>query len=145
MFSYDSGAMRNDSADGLTEVFVYDVAKDALSSAEYLPTAPTDSSTILLPVHAGDLGITGAFDYSVSSYGQFNSVGSDDIAGVATYDPSAPALSNGQYVTVEVNGTRRVPLALDRAQAAVQRPLGAMIVVFDNSSGSAEALLRRLP
>ncbi len=143
VFSYDSGAVRAGSVDGLTEVFLQNVATGALYTSGFLAVAPTDSSTILLPAWASDLGVTGAFDYTVAGY-SLTSGGEDEIAGKATYNPAAPAISNGQTVTVPKRGKASVTLEVDRAAYGVQKPLGAMVVVLDNQSGAKEALLLKV-
>ena len=143
VFSYDSGAVRAGSVDGVTEVFLQNVATGALYASGYLATAPTDSSTILLPVWASDIGVTGAFDYTVASY-SLTSGGEDEFSSMATYDPSAPAISNGQYVTVPKRGKASLTLEVDRKAYGVQKPLGTMVVVLDNQSGAKEALLLKV-
>lgn len=142
VFSYDSGSVRTGSSDGLAEVFVVNAKTGALGASGFLTQAPTDSSTALLPVYASDLGITGAFDYTVAAYGTTG--GSDEASGWATYDPSAPAISNGQFVDVPTRGSASVDVAVDAAQVAAQKPLGSMVVVYDNPSGAGEALLVKL-
>ena len=54
-FNRVSGAVRAGDPNGLTEVFVYDIAAKATYAAGFYAQAPTDSSTILLPVVASDL------------------------------------------------------------------------------------------
>ncbi|MFT3860383.1 S8 family serine peptidase [Micropruina sp.] len=144
VFSFDSGAIRDESADGLTEVFLYKIATGDLYASGFLAQAPTDSSTILLPAYASDLGITGAFDYSVVSY-DATGTDSDEFDSVASYDPFNKAISNGDTVTVPVNGTKTVGLTFDPTQLATQDPLGTMVVVVDNKSGKNEALLLPAP
>lgn len=148
VFSYDSGAVRAGDPNGLTEVFVYDIAAKATYAAGFYAQAPTDSSTILLPVVASDLGITaetGAFDYSGASYSALDSSLGDEFDGVATYDAFHKAISNGDGATVPVNGTKTVSLTFDAAQIEAQAPLGTMVVVVDNKSGRDEALLLPKP
>ena len=145
VFSYDSGSVRAQAANGLTEVFVYDINNETMSSSGFNATAPTDSSTILLPVYASQLGITGAFRYTGASYSALDSSKSDEFTGVATYDPFHQAISNGAYVEVPVNGKKTVRLTIDKAQLAAQKPLGTMVVVLDNKSGQDEALLLNKP
>ncbi len=140
VFSYDSGAVRAGSVNGVTEVFLLDNATGALYASGFLAQAPTDSSTILLPVWAGDLGVSGPFDYTVESF-SLTTDGSDAMPGWAAYDPAQPALSNGQYVTVPKRGSAKVTVDVDAAAHADQKPLGSMVVVFDNKSGAGEALL----
>ncbi|MEN0072489.1 MAG: hypothetical protein AAGC63_16040, partial [Propionicimonas sp.] len=147
VFSYDSGFINTGSHNGLAEVFLYEVATDNLYASGFLASAPTDSSTILLPVLAADLGITatsGGFAYSVSSY-SIEGPGSDTFAGTAKYDPWARAIEDGQFATVEA-ARRKPPVAevtavIDPAKWAEQQPLGLMAVVIDNKSGAAEAVL----
>lgn len=139
VLSADSGAVRAGSSDGSSEVFVVNAKSGALGAAGFLTQAPTDSSTMLLPVYASDLGITGAFNYTVQTFG--TSGGQDSVNGWATYDPSAPAITNGQYVDVPQRGSASVDVAVNAAQVAAQKPLGAMVVVTDNPSGAGEALL----
>ena len=140
VFSYDSGAVRTGSVDGVTEVFLQEVATGALYPSGFLAQAPTDSSTILLPFYLEDLGIDGAFDYTVQSFSGTTD-GTDSIAGKATYDPTDPAISNGQYEVVSKGKSTKVTVRTDASAFAAQKPLGAMIVVPDNASGAKEALL----
>lgn len=140
VFSYDSGAVRSGSVDGVAEVFYQNIKTGALYASGFLAQAPTDSSTILLPVMASEVGVSGAFDYTVKSFSLTNG-GTDSFSSSATYDPTAPALSNGQFVTVPKRGSANVSVTVDRDAYATQKPLGAMIVVPDNKSGAGEALL----
>lgn len=139
VFSYDSGAVRAGDTNGLSEVFIVNVKTGALTAAGFLTQAPTDSSTLLLPVYASDLGLTGAFTYTAQTFGL--SGGEDSVAQWAAYDPNAPAISNGQFVTVPQRGSAKVDVAINAAQVAAQKPLGSMIVVSDNRSGADEAIL----
>ncbi|GAA5038307.1 S8 family serine peptidase [Microbacterium fluvii] len=139
LLSADSGAVRAGDYDGSSEVFLYEVATGELSATGFGPQAPTDSSTILLPVFAEQLGLTGAFSYSAQTYSSEG--GEDAISSWAAYDLSAPAVSNGDYVTVPTKGSVKVPVSYDSAQLKVQKPLGSMVVVVDNKAGASEALL----
>ena len=152
VFSFDSGAVRVGGFNGLTEVFLQELDQNGkpirgrLFAAGFLATAPTDSSTLLLPVQALDLGITttsGGFTYTVKSY-SLEGPGSDGFHGTASYDPWAKAIEDGQFA--ELPATRKkdpvtVTAAIDPQLWAEQRPLGLMAVVLDNKSGSREALL----
>ena len=142
VFSADSGLVRAGDANGRSEVFVSTAA--GLFAAGFYASAPTDSSTILLPVYASDLGVTSAapsFGYSVASYSITDDAGFDEIDGVATYNPWSPAIENGQYAEVPRNGSVTVPVAVNGAAFATQKPLGVMAVVVDNKSGTSEAVL----
>lgn len=142
VFSYDSGAVRAGSANGLAETFVVDLATGGLSASGFLTQAPTDSSTLLMPVYASDLGVDGTFDYTVQTFGL--SGGEDAVEAWASYDPANPAITNGQYTTVPKRGSASVDVEVNGAAYADQKPLGSMVVVYDNTSGSDEALLVKL-
>ncbi len=147
VFSFDSGAIRNGDFDGLVEVWAFDLRSGDLYATGYLAVAPTDSSTILLPVNASDLGLTpkaGAFSYTVASY-SLEGDGSDSFSSVAKYNPWAKAIEDGQWADVPVAGKKTkatvVTASIDPARWAAQKPLGLMAVALDNKSGAGEALL----
>jgi len=144
VFSADSGLIRSGDANGTAEVFVYEIATDDLSASGYLAQAPTDSSTILLPVDASALGLTeasGAFSYTVESSSSAYAGEEDAFAGSAAYNPWAKAIEDGDYVTVARNKSVKLSVAVDNANLAAQKPLGLMVVVYDNKAGGKEALL----
>jgi hypothetical protein len=144
VFSVDSGLVTAGDANGLAQVFIYDVAKDSVSTEGAIPTAPTDSSTILLPVTSAALGLTesaGAFAYTVAGYTVEDDAASDEFSSWARYNPWARAISDGAYEQVTRNGRVSVPVSVDPANFATQKPKGLMVVVLDNRSGSKEALL----
>ncbi|MFT4216955.1 MAG: S8 family serine peptidase [Micropruina sp.] len=147
LYAVDSGQVRDDSVNGISEVFIYDVAEETLSAAGFMAQAPTDSSTILLPVNAADLGLTskaGTFDYTVASYSQLDAA-EDEIDGWARYNPWNPAISNGDFAFVPANGSTTVQLTFDQDALKSQKPLGTMVVVLDNKSGKDEARLLPTP
>lgn len=143
VFATDSGVVRRGAQDGITEVFILNVGTGAISASGFLAVAPTDSSTIQLPVTAADLGLSssaGAFSYTVSGYG--GNAGEDTFgSGWARYNPWAPALAAATDVTVPVNRTVNVPVTVSPAEMARQKPLGLMVVTPDNRSGSSQAAL----
>jgi subtilisin family serine protease len=149
VFSFDSGAVRAGDFNGLVEVWALDLGNGDLYATGYLANAPTDSSTILLPVNAGDLGLTaeaGDFSYTVTSY-SLEGDGSlgDSFSSSARYNPWAKAIEDGQWADVPVAGRKtkatQVTAAIDPAQWAAQKPLGLMAVALDNKAGAGEALL----
>jgi subtilisin family serine protease len=144
LFAADSGAIRAGDFDGVMEAFIYDLATGDIFSTGYLAAAPTDSSTILIPVMASDVGVTqaaGGFTYSVASFTAEDSSAVDEMPGSAKYDPWKPAISNGGFTVVPRNGTATLPITVDVAAAAAQKPKGVMVVAIDNKSGANEALL----
>ncbi|MFV0373744.1 S8 family serine peptidase, partial [Microbacterium sp.] len=139
VFSYDSGRVRSGSSNGLAEVFLIDLHTNQISGSGFLAQAPTDSSTIVLPVHASDLGIEGAFDYTVQT--GVPQGGGDSFREIATYDPTARAVSDGAVTVVPRGGSVIVDVDVDAAAYADQQPLGLMVVAVDNRSGASEARL----
>ena len=139
VLSADSGGVRNGDTNGLSEVFIVNAKTKETAAAGFLTQAPTDSSTLLMPVRASDLGITGAFSYTAQTFASNDA--SDAVDGWATYDPTAPAISNGQFVTVPKRGSASVDVTFNAKQIDAQKPLGSMVVVMDNQSGADEALL----
>jgi minor extracellular serine protease Vpr len=143
VFSADSGAVRNGDFDGVTEVFVSNVKTGDLFSSGYLAQAPTDSSTILLPVEASDLGLAeanGAFSYTAAGY-TIEGSDSDAFGSWATYNPWQRAFDDGGSATVGRNATATVPITVNLATYNAQKTKGVLVAVLDNQSGSSEALL----
>lgn len=143
VFSADSGYTRTGTADGVSEVFIFDPASGEVTAAGYRAQAPTDSSTMLLPVDASTLGLTaaaGTFSYSVTSY-DVTGAGGDEMPGAATYNPWAKAVTDGDFFTVAPNRVETVKVGFDRARYSQQQPLGLMVVALDNQSGAREAIL----
>lgn len=148
VFTFDSGYVRTGVFDGTTEVFYSDLHKENdLNAAGFMAFAPTDSSTILLQVVAGDLGLTatgpskGAFSYTVQSSTILDTEAGDSFDGMATYNPWAKAVEDGLWETVKPNRTLTVPVAVNRTNWATQKPKGVMVVSLDNRAGAAEAQL----
>lgn len=143
VYSADAGATVSGDANGVTSVYVYNVATKELSSSGYDAQAPTDSSTILLPVKASDLGLTsaaGTFKYTVAGY-TTTGTGSDAFSGWATYNPFSKPLGDGTATVVGRNQNATATVAVDLNAYAAQYPMGLMVVVLDNRSGSSESLL----
>jgi minor extracellular serine protease Vpr len=144
VYSFDSGASAGGDFNGIPQVFIYDMATGQTATDGYGPVAPTDSSTILVPVNSASIGLgadSGAFAYTVASYTAEDGAAFDEFSSWASYDPWAKAVSDGAYEEVARNGRVSVPVAIDPANFATQKPKGVMVVVFDNKSGPNEALL----
>ncbi|MFB7894257.1 S8 family serine peptidase [Microbacterium sp. NPDC056044] len=140
----DGGLITSGSADGVAAAFAFNLNGPGAFALDFAPVAPTDSSTILIPVWAGDLGITAQaplFDYTVESFNVLDDASFDGFDGAATYDAWTPALENGQYATVPAGGRVDVPVGVDAAAYTAQKPLGVMAVVLDNRAGADEAIL----
>ncbi len=109
----------------------------------FFAVAPTDSSTILLPALASDLGLSAdspRFSYAAQSIGLFAGT-SDVMAGRASFNAFRPAISQGQSVKVDPNTARTLSLAIDPAEFAISPALGLMVVTLDNAAGGNQAQL----
>lgn len=139
LFSYDAGAILTGDHNGDNWVFIYDLETGAISFSGFAAGSPTNSSTVLLPVFAGDLGIEGAFSYTVVS---FNGDAFDQFPGWATYNATAKPFNDGGYVEVAAGGKASVPVTKDPAAFSALKPLGLMAVSYDNPAGKEASLIR---
>ena len=149
VIGYDLGALTTGSFNGTPASFVVNLATGALSFTGFAASAPTDSSTYLLPVVSSDLGLTAAnkgFSYSVQSF-SLEGAGSDAMPGTARFDPWNPALVSDEefpFRVVAPGGTDSFDLAMSATAYAKQKPLGVMIVSPDDAAG-AEVQLINVP
>ena len=143
VLAVDSGAVRTGSFNGLLEVFLYRPSTNQTFVTNRLAIAPTDSSTVLIPVQSNNLGLSpaaGNFTYDVVSF-SLEGAGVDVVDGTASYNPWNQAIEDGQWVDVAPRGSANVPIAINPAAFAAQRPLGVMVVAIDNAAGRDEAEL----
>jgi subtilisin family serine protease len=105
--------------------------------------APTDGSTILLPLRASDLGLTTAaprFSYSAQVFRLFTPDVSV-IPGPAMFNAFRSAVSQGQDVTVAPDASAAVMVSIDATEFATTPALGFMVVTLDNLAGARQAQL----
>ncbi len=142
VFVVDYGLVTSGTVDGNNAVFVQDLATGALS-VNYFAVSPTDSSTVLAPVLASQLGLKSskALRYEVASF-DLKTDGMDTMPGKAEYNPWRKALStDGALEVVAPGESVKIDITADTGVWNSQKPLGQMIVVLDNAAGAAEALL----
>jgi subtilisin family serine protease len=113
----------------------------------FLADAPTDGSTVLLPVLASDLGLTPSqprFSYTFLA-GNISDGTTETLPGTASFNAFTPSITNavstGQLALINPNQTALVPVSVNPAEFAVTPPLGLMVVVEDNLAGSQQAEL----
>lgn len=144
LFCGDVGLVETGEANGQIGTFLVDLTSGALTP-EFPADAPTDGSTVLLPVLASDLGISPTnprFTYTVNA---FDSTGAEEsLAGTASFNAFVPAVSNAMFVPVAPNGTTDVPVAVNKAEFKKTPALGFMVVTEDNVSGGSQANLVKL-
>ena len=144
----DLGLVQTGRFNGRMGSFVFSTRSPG-ASVRFFATAPTDSSTVLLPVLDGQLCRAGEpclstsqrFRYEATSFGlKDDSV--DGVDGSAKYNAYMPVFGEGAYVPdAAPNTTTNVPLSIDLREYRASRPKGLMVVTLDNASGAAEANL----
>jgi len=144
----DQGAVQAAQFNGRLAAFVFST-RSAGASLVFLATAPTDSSTALLPIFNSQLCRTGepclsavnprltyhAFGFDVT--GPFVDV----VPGPAKYNAYSSSISQGMFATVPVGASGTVPVSINPTEWAQTPALGTMIVTLDNSAGKGEAAL----
>jgi len=146
VIGFDVGALTVDAFNGQYGAFVINLATGA-ATIDFLATAPTDSSTVELPVVASRLGLTqadGNFEYTAVSF-SLEGPGQDPMKGKAGFNPWTPALTNFPFNVVTPNGSASDSVAIDPAAFTTQKMLGVMLVSLDNASGAGEAQLIKAP
>jgi len=110
-------------------------------TVDFFAVAATNSSTILLPVLAADVGITPANPRLKYTAFAFDLLSDDEDAftELAAFNAFHSAISNGQFVVVDPDAFVSVAVAIDPAEAEITPAKGLMIVTQDNKNGPREA------
>jgi hypothetical protein len=145
----DQGAVQTGSFNGRMGSFVFSTRSRGASIA-FLASAPTDSSTALLPVLSSQLCRKGEpclsaasprLTYRAVSFNLLNG-GSKVVAGSAKFNAWTSSISQGDFVTVAPGATdASTTISVNSAEAARTPALGLMVVTLDNKSGPDEAQL----
>src|SRR6266849_1877044 len=143
---------------GRVRVNIFDITKNpAVQVAQtvvFAATAPTNESTILMPIVAKDAGVTSAnprFAYGAQGSdgftGDFDFIGENPDGTVAAnagrFNAFTNAVSTGAFAVLPPGARASVPLTINAAEFAATPALGVMVVGIDNFSGKAEANLLR--
>jgi minor extracellular serine protease Vpr len=102
--------------------------------AKFLATAPTDGSTVLLPLFAADIGITATnprFSYVVQ-VSDIPSGNFDAITTPASFNAFSSSISTGAFVTLPPGSNASVPVSINRAEFRLTPALGQMVVSLEN-------------
>jgi minor extracellular serine protease Vpr len=113
------------------------------ASINFFADAPTDGSTVLMPVFASMLGLSpsrSSFSYQVNYFNNFDTTAAA-VPGTASFDAFTPAISNAMFVPVAPGTTASVPVQIVPAQFAKTPALGLMVVTEDNHSGLSQVNL----
>jgi subtilisin family serine protease len=146
VISFDYGAVVNGVYDGRVGTFVIDFNTGSFSIF-FLAHAPTDGSSILLPVPAAAIGVTPAnprFAYTVASW-TFRFDDTDNTwESWAYFNPFTSAISTGAFEVVNPGDRIQVPFTINAAEWEATPALGLMVVTQDNRNGTAEANLLKV-
>jgi minor extracellular serine protease Vpr len=146
----DLGLLTTGSFDGRMAVAVFNLATGAPGVINFLAIAPTDGTTVLMPLFAADAGITGTnprFSYVAQTFDLFTGH-SDAITTAASFNAFNSAISTGAFVTLPPGTSTSVPLSINRTEFRLTPALGEMIVSLENRArgeeGGSQALLLSL-
>jgi minor extracellular serine protease Vpr len=144
----DLGALTAGDANGQMAVAVFDL-RTGDATIEFLADAPTDSSTLVLPVLFEQLCAAGSpclsasnprLRYHVVSFGTTDNT-TDTIEGVASFNPFTPAISTGMVDVVRPNASATETVTINAAEFAKTPPLGLMVISHDNHSSDEAELI----
>lgn len=142
----DLGFLTTGSYNGEMVVAVFNLTTGS-GVLEFLATAPTDGSTVLLPLVAADVGITSAnprFSYTVQTT-DTTTGNVDKITTAARFNAFNNSVSTGAFVALAPGASASVPIAIDQKEFALTPALGAMVVSLENvTKENEQALLLRL-
>ena len=141
----DLGALTTGTFNGIMAVAVFTLATGG-ASIEFLADAPTDSTTLVLPVLFDQLCAAGQpclnssnprFTYHAAAFGLTDNT-SDTIDTTAKFNAFTPAISTGMFDVVSPDGSATETVTINGAEWPNSPPLGLMVVTHDNK-GSDEA------
>ena len=139
----DLGLLTTGAFNGTMVTAVFNLATGA-GSLEFLATAPTDGSTILMPIVAADAGITATnprFSYVAQTLDQLTG-NVDVIATPAKFNAFSSAISNGDFEVLPPGASVNVPLTIDRKEFRLTPALGQLVISLENvNRGGSQALL----
>jgi hypothetical protein len=145
VFTFDYGRIVTGFWDGRIATFVVDLATGELSIF-YFGYAPTDGSTMLMPVPAAAIGASAGnprFAYAAGVADLFS--GEFDVFDLwALFNPFTNAISTGAFEAVAPGHRIRVPFTVDAAEWTASPALGLMVVTQDNRGGTDEVNLLRV-
>jgi minor extracellular serine protease Vpr len=132
------------SVNGQLVVAVFNIATGA-GVLEFFATAPSDGTTVLLPLVAADVGITNSnprFSYVAQITDLLTLTTTDAIATPASFNAFNNSISTGAFVVLNPDTNASVPISIDAAEFAKTPALGEMVVSLDNfARGGRQAIL----
>jgi len=143
-------------ASGRVRVNIFDLSKSPAvqvrQTVVFAATAPTNESTILMPIVAADVGVNASnprFAYAAQGFdgftGDFDFLGENAdgtmVANAGRFNAFNNAVSTGAFAVVGPRSRTSVPLTINPTEFAATPALGVMVVGMENFSGKAEANL----
>jgi subtilisin family serine protease len=134
----DHGIATSGTPDGKEGCFILRLSDGTLTEATFTK-APPNSSTLRCGVLASAIGVVGgAFTYGAAAAALLSPV-TDQLSGLATFNPFQPAVSQGDHLALGPGATGSLSLSVDRFTFSGSPTLGWMIVSPDNATGPAQA------
>jgi minor extracellular serine protease Vpr len=135
----DFGAVTTGDFDGRLASFIIDAAGNIVDI--WVPDAPMNGSTVLLPALASELGLTtgsSKLNYQVATF-PIVPEGVGDITSVGSYRVFEPPVSTGDFFTLNPGQSRTLNLQIDRGKFAGTTVRGWLAVTLDDANGAAQA------
>jgi minor extracellular serine protease Vpr len=135
----DFGAVTAGEFDGRVASFIFDAAGNLVDV--WVPDAPMNGSTMLLPALASELGLTtgsSKLNYQVASF-PIVPEAAGDITSVGSYRVFEPPVSTGDFFTLNPGQSRTLNLQIDRGKFAGTTVRGWLAITLDDANGAAQA------
>jgi subtilisin family serine protease len=138
----DLGLLTAGEADGTPAVAVFDL-RTGDGSIEFLADAPTDSSTMVLPVLIDQLCAAGSpclsasnprITYSATGFSQTDGT-ADDPASEASFNVFNPSVSTGMFDAVAPGQKVQQQVTYNSSESANTPARGFMVITHDNATG----------
>ena len=114
----DFGAVTTGSFDGRVAAFLFDASGEIVTA--WVAESPPNSSTIVLPVLASELGLkkgNSDFNFGLTAFSlDYGAV--DAVAGTARFDSHKPAISTGEFIPLSPGGSASLRLFVDLGKFA---------------------------
>jgi subtilisin family serine protease len=137
----DFGALTTGSFDGRIASFILDASGTLIDV--WVPDAPMNGSTILLPTLASELGlqqgVSTKFNYQVATFPIAPENLTGDITSVGKFRAFESPVSSGDFLTLNPGESKTLNLKLDKSQFAGTTVLGWLVVSLDDPNGAAQA------
>jgi hypothetical protein len=140
----DLGAATAGDNDGRYVALIIDANSTVIDA--WVADAPMNTSTMELPVLASEIGLSGdgpSFTYGVAAFDTQN--GAVDATGSARFNAYSPAVSSGQFESIDPGSSAQIGLAYRQGAVASSKVKGWMVVTLDDPSGAAQADLVPVP